>query len=347
MPRQDGREDPVDLLGLLLLVLPSLAVAVRRRRPVPVAVVTGLAAGAYYALQYQGIFAAVPAMIAIYTVMAAGARLAAVLVGGGLAAAIYVAEVLRHADGHDGFFWISGWVVGMLVIGAMTRGRRDYLEAVEERAVQAERTREEAALRRASEERLWIAQELHDTLTHSISVINVQAGMAVHLLDRDPERGREALVAIREAGKDAMRELRGTLGVLRHVDLDGSAPGLDHLPRLLDRAAGAGLTMTHRVSGEPWPLSEDADHAAYRILQEALTNVLRHAGNVPVTVAVEYEPGKVTLVVDNDRGPGGAHGSGSGMGLIGMRERAIAVGGTLTTGPRPDGGFRVHAELLR
>ncbi|MGP4024861.1 sensor histidine kinase [Actinomadura sp. 3N407] len=338
--------EPVGPLEIALLVLPSLAVAARRRAPLAVAAGTSVTAAAYYALGGPGICAAVPAVIGIYTLMGAGARLAAVLVGASLAAAMYVIEAARRAGDHESFLWIVGWVTAMLVIGEMTRNRRDYLLAVEQRAAEAERTREEAALRRAGEERLWIAQELHDTLTHSISVINVQAGMAVHLIDRDPARGREALIVIKEAGRDAMRELRGTLGILRQVDGDGGEPGLDRLPRLVERARAAGLTTNYEVRGEPRRLPADVDRAAYRILQEALTNVLRHAGRAPVSVIIEYRPGKVVLAVDNDRaGCGTPPAAGSGMGLVGMRERAMAVGGTLTAGPVADGGFRVRAEL--
>ncbi|KAB2347487.1 sensor histidine kinase [Actinomadura rudentiformis] len=345
IPRSDGRDQALDLTGVALLVLPALAIAVRRRFPLVVALIGTSTTTAYYALDYPGVFSPTPAIIGIYALVTAGARLSALAVGAVLTVAIYVVEAVREAGTNEGFLWMVGWVVAMVVMGESARNRRAYLEAVEQRAAEAERTREEAALRRAGEERLWIAQELHDTLTHSISVINVQAGMAVHLADRDPARSREALTAIKEAGQDAMRELRRTLGVLRQVDADGAAPGLDRLPRLVDRARAAGLTMTYEVRGEPRPLPAEADRAAYRILQEALTNVLRHAGHVPVTLTTDFGPDTVTLAVVNDRGANAPATSGTGMGVIGMRERAMAVGGSLQAEPGPGGGFRVRAEL--
>ncbi|MEO3828482.1 histidine kinase [Actinomadura sp. B10D3] len=346
VPSQDGRDEPFGPLGFVLLVLPALAVAARRRAPAAVAAGTSLAAVAYYALDNQGIFAAAPAAIGIYTLMGTGARVAAAVTAAFLAGSIFAIEAARRADDHAGFFWIAGWAAAMLVLGELTRNRRDYLRLVEQRAAEAERTREEAALRRAGEERLWIAQELHDALTHSISVINVQAGVAVHLIDRDPARSRAALGAVKEAGREAMRELRDTLGALRQVDGDGAVPGFDRLPRLVERSRAAGLVTTYRVRGEPRPVPDEAGRAAYRIVQEALTNVLRHAGHVPVSVVVAHEPGRIVLEVDNDPGADvPPRATESGMGLIGMRERAMAVGGSLAAGPAPDGGFRVWAEL--
>lgn len=254
------------------------------------------------------------------------------------------APVRAVFDMHDGVLWNAGFLTAVAVIGQMVAGHRAYLRVVEQRAVEAERTREEAALRRASEERLWIAQELHDTLTHTISVINVQAGVAAHLIDRNPEQLRPALVAIKEAGQEAMRELRATLGVLRQADTDGGEPGLDRLPRLVARAEAAGLPVTFEVRGERCPLPAAADRAAYRIAQEALTNVLRHAGAASVTLICHYHRDTVTLRVQDD-GTADTPQPGHGMGLMGMRERAVAVGGKLTAEPRAEGGFLVEAEL--
>ncbi|MFC4058568.1 sensor histidine kinase [Planomonospora corallina] len=199
-----------------------------------------------------------------------------------------------------------------------------------------------AALRRAGEERLWIAQELHDSLTHAISVVNVQVAVALQALDHRPELAREALMAIKESGHEAIGELRATLGVLRQADPDGPEAGLARLPRLAARAEAAGLPVRTAVLGERRELPAEVDRAAYRIVQEALTNVLRHAGAATVTVTTEYRPDMIVLSVEDD----GESGTGTGgMGLIGMRERAVAVGGTLTAGPRPQGGFAVRAEL--
>jgi signal transduction histidine kinase len=195
------------------------------------------------------------------------------------------------------------------------------------------------------EERLRIARELHDSLTHSISVIQVQSGVAVHLARKRGEDVPPALLAIQEAGADAVRELRATLGVLRSEDGDGS--GLGQLDSLVARARAAGLPVTVSVTGERRPLPPEVDQAAYRIVQEALTNVSRHAGQACASVHLHYTPEAFSVQVDDD-GLGSSTGtrpSGPGLGLAGMRERVSALGGRLQTGPQDDGGFRVRAEL--
>jgi signal transduction histidine kinase len=218
-----------------------------------------------------------------------------------------------------------------------------HIREVEQRADEAERTRDEAAHRRAMEERLRIARELHDSLTHSISVIQVQAGVAVHLARKRGEEVPPALLAIQEAGTDAGRELRATLGVLRSEE-EGS--GLGQLDSLVERARAAGLPVTVTVTGAERPLPPDVDQAAYRIVQEALTNVSRHAGQARASVQLHYTPQTLSIQVDDD-GNGtvtSIRASGPGLGLVGMRERVSALGGQLQAGPR-DGGFRVRAEL--
>ena len=223
-----------------------------------------------------------------------------------------------------------------------------HLREVEQRAEEAERTRDEAARRRAMEERLRIARELHDSLTHSISVIQVQAGVAVHLARKRGEDVPPALLAIQEAGADAVRELRATLSVLRSdEDCDGS--GLSQLDSLVARARAAGLPVTVTVTGAQRPLPAEADQAAYRIVQEALTNVSRHAGAASASVHLHYGPGTLSVQVADD-GKGtvpdtGARPSGPGLGLVGMRERVSALGGRLQAGSQDGGGFQVRAEL--
>jgi signal transduction histidine kinase len=254
-------------------------------------------------------------------------------------------------------FLDAGWLVsiaGMLVAGRMWQL---HLREAEQRAEEAERTRDEVALRKAVEERLRIARELHDSLTHSISVIQVQAGVAAHLARKRGEEVPAALAAIQEASADASRELRATLGVLRASD-DSGCTGLRQLEALIARARAAGLPVTVTVAGTERRLAPDVDQAAYRIVQEALTNVTRHAGQACTTVHLQYGPGLLTVQVDDDGaassaglgGPGGSGGTPgpqptSGMGLIGMRERVSALGGRLDAGPRAGGGFRVLAEL--
>jgi signal transduction histidine kinase len=249
-------------------------------------------------------------------------------------------------------FLDAGWlvsIVGMLVAGRMWQL---HLREAEQRAEEAERTRDEVALRKAVEERLRIARELHDSLTHSISVIQVQAGVAAHLARKRGEEVPAALAAIQEASADASRELRATLGVLRASN-DSDCSGLRQLDALIARARAAGLPVTVTVAGPERQLTPDVDQAAYRIVQEALTNVTRHAGQACTTVHLQYGPGLLTVQVDDDgAGNGGSGGGGapapqptSGMGLIGMRERVSALGGRLDAGPRTGGGFRVRAEL--
>ena len=229
-----------------------------------------------------------------------------------------------------------------------------HLREVEQRAEEAERTKDEAARRRAVEERLRIARELHDSLTHSISVIQVQAGVAVHLARKRGEEVPPALLAIQEAGADASRELRATLQVLRSAE-DGDSSGLCQLDSLVARARTAGLPVTVTVTGAERPLPPDVDQAAYRIVQEALTNVSRHAGKACASVRLRYTPDTLTVqVADDGKGdgarpagarPAGARPAGPGLGLIGMRERVSALGGRLHAGPRDGGGFQVRAEL--
>jgi signal transduction histidine kinase len=239
-------------------------------------------------------------------------------------------------------FYATGWLVSAGITLAAFRMWQLHLREVEERAEAAERTREEVAARRAVEERLRIARELHDALTHSISVVQVQAGVAAHLARKRGDDVPPALLAIQEASADAARELRATLDVLRRDD-DGS--GLDRLPGLVARTRSAGLPVTVTVTGTERRLPPEVDRAAYRIVQEALTNITRHANRAAASVRLCYQPGALTVQVD-DNGTGGPQQPATpGLGLIGMRERVTSLGGRLHAGPRPGGGFRVRAEL--
>ena len=238
-----------------------------------------------------------------------------------------------------------------------------HLREVEHRADEAERTRDEAAQRRAMEERLRIARELHDSLTHSISVICVQAGVAVHLARKRGEDVPPALLAIQEASSDAARELRTTLSALRSTepmgsnepvgsnetmgsDGDGDCSGLGHLDGLTVRARAAGLPVTVTVTGAERALPAEVDRAAYRIVQEALNNVSRHAGLARASVHLHYDPDALSIQVDDDgAGKTSTISAGPGLGLIGMRERVTALGGRLHAGPRDGGGFQVRAEF--
>jgi signal transduction histidine kinase len=240
-------------------------------------------------------------------------------------------------------FYATGWLVSA-VVGAFGFVQwQAHLREVERRAEQAERTRDEVARRRAVEERLRIARDLHDSLTHSISVIKVQAGVAAHLARKNGEEPSDALLAIQEASSDAVRELRSTLDVLRREeDVNGS--GLDQLPALVERARSSGLPTTYTVLGDRRPLPPAVDQAAYRVVQEALTNVTRHAGKATASVRITHDARTLTIRVDDD-GAGPQRPPVPGYGLIGMRERVTALGGHLRAEPGASRGFTVLAEL--
>jgi signal transduction histidine kinase len=245
-------------------------------------------------------------------------------------------------------FHAAGWLISAGVMVVTFRMWQLHVREVEQRAEEAERTREESAQRRAMEERLRIARELHDSLTHSISVIQVQAGVAQHLARKRGEDVPPALQAIQEAGADAARELRATLGVLRSAQ-DGDSSGLSQLDSLVARARAAGLPVTVRVTGAKRQLPPEVDQAAYRIVQEALTNVSRHAGHACASVHLDYTPETLSVqVVDDGQGTvtsADSRPAALGLGLVGMRERVSALGGRLQAGPRDGGGFLVRAEL--
>jgi signal transduction histidine kinase len=253
-----------------------------------------------------------------------------------------------HFTDPTGALWLTGWLTASFVAGEVSRARNAYLKEVERRAIDAERTRDEEVRRHASEERMRIARELHDVLAHSISVINVQAGVALHLLDRQPEQARPALVAITEASKNALGELRATLGVLRGADDDdprAPAPTLAQLNDLVTTATTAGVRVQVNVTGAERPLPPGVDLAAYRIAQESLTNVARHARPATATLSIAYGADELVVEVQDDGRTADARAFRAGHGLIGMRERAASVGGELDAGPRPEGGFRVRARL--
>jgi signal transduction histidine kinase len=239
----------------------------------------------------------------------------------------------------------GGLLAWVLALGAGTELVRSRLE----RAADAARTRAEEARRQASDERLRIAQELHDVLAHNISLINVQAGVALHLLDDQPEQARPALTAIRDASKEALGELRSVLDILRAGESAPRGPttGLRDLDALVERARGTGLTVHVDAPGGTDGLAPGVDLAAFRIVQESITNVVRHAAAHEATVRLRRDGGDLLIQVDDDglHRPDGGGSDGAGRGIAGMRERARALGGSLEAGPRPGRGFRVRARL--
>jgi signal transduction histidine kinase len=342
---------PVEWPAYLLLVGSAAALAVRRRHPVPVLVITAACALVYphVTATPNGSFI-VPMMITLFTAASLGLRAWAFGVGGVFLASFLTFGVLLGDVPREAVGWVPGWLVAVLVAGEVARSRHEYLVEAEQRAAEAERTREQAALRRASEERLQIAREVHDVLSHSISMINVQAGVALHLIDTKPEQARTALDAIKQASKDALRDLRTTLGVLRDVDAQdgGRAPagGLHRLEELQAGAKAAGLELEITTTGEARELPAGVDLAAYRIVQESVSNIVRHSGASTGAISLQFSETELVIVVDNAPGTVDAAAiQGAGRGIRGMRERAEALGGDLDAGPRPEGGFRVRALL--
>ena len=340
-----------DALGWTLLLAAHVPLVWRRRRPLLVLTVGLALLVPYHALQNNH-FAATPAtVVALYTVAVTGRPLRTILAGvvvlGVSTAAMLTVSTHQAVE----MLRISGWVIATLFCGVDVRFYRQYVAAIVERAERAERTREEEARRRVAEERLRIARDLHDLLAHTITLIGVQTSVAAHVLAADPERlDREtvakALDDIAQTCRTARGEVRTTLEVLRENDLAdgrGPLPGLDGLPDLVEtaRLAGARVEQTVRVRQAPPAVGA----AAYRIVQEALTNAVRHAGPEPaVRVDLYDDEGALHLSVTDD-GTGPTPGTAPGFGLVGMRERARSVGGTLDAGPRAEGGFEVTAVL--
>ncbi|MGR6319930.1 sensor histidine kinase [Micromonospora soli] len=341
---------PVRATDVALVLVMAAALAVCRRYPVVALSVVTAAMLAFHARVHPGVSAAFAVLGTVYVAAWWGHRLAAVLaslvfLAGFLARDISVAPAGRPGQQIvERTALLLGWFVAANVAGLVARQRRAYLEQVEQRAIDAERTREEMALRRAGEERLRIARDLHDSLTHSISVIKVQAGIAVHLARKHGEEPSAALLAIQEASGAAMRELRATLDVLRSPS-DGDGVGLARVGELAERTRGAGVPVQLTVIGQPRDLPVEVGQAGYRVVQEALTNVARHAGSATAQIHVEYAPAQLTVSVTDDGQASPVRPVTPGVGLRGMRERVTGLGGTLHAAPRDSGGFAVRATF--
>jgi signal transduction histidine kinase len=334
----------LDLLSYLLLAVGPVALLWRWRSPAGVLAVVMGACVLYFALGYPYGPAWLALIVALWTAVTGGARRAAwVTTFVGLAVYFTLAAVVGRVEPINPAT-VAAHTSSLLLVLAVA----ELAMAGRQRRLAADRTRAEEDRRRAGEERMRIARELHDVLAHNISLINVQAGVALHLMDEQPGQSRSALVAIKQASNDALGELRSVLDVLRQGDEApprSPASGLAHLDSLVSGAGATGLEVRTRVEGTPRPLSAGTDLAAYRIIQEALTNVTRHAGPATASVLVRYTKDGLTVQVDDDgRGPSSPNGTG-GNGILGMRERVAALGGDLDAGPRPGGGFRVLAHL--
>src|SRR5829696_6395913 len=312
-----------DAITYLLVVVSIGALLVRRRWPVAVAVVCGAAVTAWYLLGHHGEALSMPTMVALYTVAAQGDRRRTTRVG--VVAVVWSAAVSSGADPSGFPVAESVWPLLALLLGEVVRGRRELLEEYTARAARAAAERGQETRRRVEEERLRIARELHDIVAHTVTAMNVQAGLAADAFDARPDLARGALAQVRASGREAVRELHAVVGVLRADGANGStlpAPRLSQLEELVERTAAAGLAVTlHRQTGEQ-ALPAVVELAAYRIVQEALTNVIRHAHARHTLVSVIREDGSVVVEVTDDGttgdGAGSAGGPVGGCGLIGM-----------------------------
>ncbi|MEV4804392.1 sensor histidine kinase [Nonomuraea sp. NPDC049421] len=340
-------------LGYVLLVVSGLVVAVRRRWPVPVFVVTALASVIYYVLDFPDGPGWLALFLALYTLAAYGdGRRSLVIAGVGVAvlSAVWLvaaADVEPPAAIGWVYFRIGASVMSV-ALGESVRSRQVIAAEAQRRAELAERTREEEARARVDAERLRIAREVHDTVAHAIAIINVQSGVTAHVLDRRPDVAREALRAIEQTSSRALREMRAILGVLRDDDEEGREPypGLEQVGELVAKARAAGLDVEVQESSPATPLPSAVGGAAYRIVQESITNVVRHVGPTRVTVVLDPGPEALEVrVTDAGRGTVVEPPDESGRGIVGMRERCRLLGGELDAGPRPGGGFEVRARL--
>lgn len=332
----------LDPLGYVFLSAGGLSVVAWRRAPVAVLAVTGSCALGYLAVGFD--VPAIAYLVAVYAAVRAGRRLVAASASLIMLAAVPPTLLISRPE----------WTVGESItqardllplawlIAAGAAG--EALRQAERRADEAERTREETARRRADGERLYIARELHDSLTHQISVITVQAGAAVHLAAKRGDPVPQPLLAIRDAGREASRELRATLDALREDDTN-PAHGLDQVPDLVQRARTTGLEATLTVEGQRHALPVAVDRAGYRVVQESLTNIARHAAAATASVRIDHRSGALVIRIDDDGTATQDTTPVPGVGLLGMRERVTALGGHLQAGPRTGGGFSVHAEL--
>lgn len=337
--------EPLDPLAFGLLLAGAAGLTVRERLPGTTYALAFTTSLLYVALGYPGGPVYLTLIIALVGAVLRGRRL---LAWAGLAAGYLAFPWVPYLVGDEArpdSVALLGLAAWLLVLG----GGAELLRLRRDRAAQAALSAAEAERRRAGEERLRIAGELHDVLAHNISLINVQAGVALHLMDERPEQARTALMAIKRASKDTLGELRSVLDILRgpgEVDPRAPAGGLARLDELVARASAAGLAVRARTDGTARPLPAHVDLTAYRIVQEALTNVIRHAGATEASVDVTYGDRELTLRIQDDgRGRESGESPGTGSGIAGMRDRAAALRGDLEAGPRPDGGFRVVARL--
>jgi len=346
----------LDFSGYLLLAAGPVALIARRWQPVAVLATVFAATLGYTMLDYPGGPIWMALIIAFGGALIGGHRIAAYAsLLAGYVSFLWLAKLTTGKPGPSAgvAVGLAAWLLFLLAGSELIRNRRAYARASRQRAIEERRSAYEADRRRASEERLGIARELHDVVAHSLSLINVQAAVALELMDGRPEQARTALTAIKQASRDALVDVQSVLDALRRPGEEAPlapAPSLRDVADLIERAEATGLTVDARVTATVAALPSGVDAAGYRIVQEALTNVVRHANASMVAVWISADDNVLVIEVDDDgtgwtrNRPGGGTGR-SGSGIRGMRERAAALGGELTTGRRAGGGWQVLARL--
>jgi signal transduction histidine kinase len=346
--------EPQDALGVVLVLAASLPFVFRRRYPLSVLLFCTGAVVVNSLLGHNEGATPFFLWVAVITVAATCSTPKVILGAVWIFVGLLVLVLSEgSALGTSGFALQCAVFAAIFMFGINLKNRRARIDALEERARALEREKEEEARRAVADERLHIARELHDVVAHSMGVIAVQASVGEHVIDADPVEAKRALAAISDVSRTTLTEIRRLLGVLRAADNDeggapayAPAPGLADLDRLVRELADAGLPVTVHADGTRVELPRGVDLTAYRIVQEALTNVLKHAGPAAAQVCVHYSPGALGLeVVDDGRGVNGRADGQAGHGLVGMRERVAVYGGTLECGPRAGGGFRVAVTL--
>src|SRR5215469_13599261 len=351
-------------LGYVLLIVSGLALAFRRRWPLLVFITAAVVSLLYYTAGFSDGPGWIGLFIALYTLTAYGdgrRSLAFASVGITVLATGWLIAA-RHIEPRSAIGWVFFRIAASVMAAALGESVRSRAAGALERARHAERTKEEEARSRVDAERLRIAREVHDTVAHAIAIINVQAGVTAYLLDKRPERARDALVTIEQTSGQALHEMRAVLGVLRDSD-NGRVPqpGLGQVSELTAMAREAGLDVKLDLTSPAAPLPAAVDHTVYRILQESITNVIRHAGQTRVTIALDCGADVLQVRVTDEgardasddaaghaqplAGPVSGGSAATGRGIEGMRERCELLGGELTAEPRPRGGFEVRARL--
>ncbi|GIJ24444.1 sensor histidine kinase [Micromonospora lutea] len=343
--------------GYGLVVLSGLAIVVRRRWPVAVFAVTGAASLVYFGLGFPDRMSCLGLFVALYTLAAYGDGRRSLLIAGTGTTVLAVGWLVAGADIQpvEAMGWVLfriGASVVSITLGESVRSRRVIAADAQRRAEMAERSREEETRARVDAERLRIAREVHDTVAHAIAIINVQASVTAHVLDKRPAQARDALRAIEQTSSRALHEMRAVLGVLREDDGREPSPGLEQLPALADKAREAGLEVSIEQTPAAAPVPSAVNSAAYRIVQESITNVIRHVGptRVAVTIEAASDALRIRVADEGTRDPvlvtvGAGGRSSGGRGIVGMRERCQLLGGELHATARPDGGFEVVARL--